>query len=72
MKYWNGAVSPYSSPMNSIGMKGESTTAAAARRSLAGETIVDRRSPSMRLPIWSWFCAKTTNCSPSRVFGGAP
>src|SRR5436853_331881 len=55
--------------MKSIGTNGERTTAAAARRSFAGETMAARRSPPMRLPIWSWFCAKTTNCAPSRVLG---
>ena len=39
------------------------TSAAAASAVPAGATRVDSRSPRGRLPIWSWFWAKTTKRS---------
>ena len=61
VKNRNGAVSPYSSPWKSSGVKGQKrTTAAATRRFSAGS-----RSPSARLPTWSWFCAQATIRGPS-------
>ena len=61
VKNWNGARSPYSSPMKSSGvLPAKSTIAKATRCASAG-----RRSPSARLPTWSWFCAQTTSRSGS-------
>ncbi len=68
VKNWNGAVSPYSSPMNSIGTYGDSSVQKAA----SGWTSAGRRSPKARLPTWSWFWSKTTNCSTRRSAAGAP
>jgi hypothetical protein len=67
-KNWKGAGSPYSSPIHSIGVKPDSRTvnAASRHRSAGG------RSPSARLPTWSWFWVKTTNCSGGRSPAGAP
>ena len=68
VKNWNGAVSPYSSPMNSIGVAGwKSRHSAATARTSGGS-----RSPSARLPTWSWFWSNTTNCSIGRSLAGAP
>ena len=49
-KNWNGAGSPYSSPMNSIGVNGESSVIRAASGRAGGGI----RSPNARLPTWSW------------------
>src|SRR5581483_7721120 len=58
-KYGNGARSPYSSPWNTSGTNGDRSTAAAARRDASAGREADRRSPAIRLPTWSWFCANT-------------
>ena len=61
VKNRNGAVSPYSSPWKSRGVKRlKRTTAAAIRRFAPGS-----RSPSARLPTWSWFCPHATIRAPS-------
>ena len=72
MKYWNGFVSPYSSPMKSSGTYGESSSSAAASLSWSGETSVDSRSPAARLPTWSWFWIATTKRSRGMPVDGAP
>ena len=62
VKYRNGAVSPYSSPMKSSGTNGDSSTAPAASfAALEARRSASSRSPSARLPTWSWFCEQTTN-----------
>ena len=66
VKNWNGAVSPYSSPMNSIGVNGDSRTHSAA----SGRTSAGSRSPNARLPTWSWFWSNTTNCVRRPVLAG--
>ena len=71
-KYGNGAISPYSSPMNSNGTWEERSTHAAASLSFSSETIVLSRSPAARLPTWSWFCAQTTKRQGGRSAAGAP
>ena len=38
MKYWNGAVSPYSSPMKSSGTNGDSSTTADASLTASSDT----------------------------------
>ena len=61
VKNWNGALSPYSSPWKSSGVNGlKRTTAAATRRFASGS-----RSPTARLPTWSWFWAHATMRAPS-------
>ena len=44
--------------MNSIGVNGDSSVQNAA----SGRACAGRRSPNARLPTWSWFWSKTTNC----------
>ena len=67
-KNGNGAVSPYSSPMNSSGVNGDSSTVAAAtsrwRWSYGG------RAPAGVLPTWSWLDVNTTKRSCGDVVGG--
>jgi hypothetical protein len=42
--------------MNSIGVNGEVSSRVAPTRSRPGDNDADIRSPTARLPIWSWFC----------------
>ena len=60
VKNWNGRRSPYSSPMKSSGVCGARR---ASRRRATRSASGGRRSPSARLPTWSWFCAQTTSRS---------
>ena len=67
-KNWNGAGSPYSSPMNSIGVNGESSmqnAASAAHR--RREPIAEGAVADLVVVL-----AKTTNCSGGRSPAGAP
>ena len=59
VKNWKGRRSPYSSPMNSSGVCGAKSSTAARRRS----SSAGRRSPTARLPTWSWFCEQTISRS---------
>ena len=65
-----------SSPMNSSGICGASSSSAIAASSASGSALAVRRSPKARLPIWSWFCRKSTNAvggrSPLGLPRGAP
>ena len=63
VKNWNGACSPYSSPMKSSGVCGAKRVTAARQRELVPPA---GRSPSARLPTWSWFCEQTTQRSGGR------
>ena len=72
VKYWNGAVSPYSSPMNRSGTAGVTKSNAAASFTASNDTIVLSRSPSARLPTWSWFCTLMMKRSPGRSALGVP
>ncbi len=59
--------------MNSIGVNGPSSTTAALTASAPGVSTRDGRSPSARLPTWSWFWEQTTKRRRSRPAGtGAP
>ena len=60
-------VEPHSSPMNISGGIGASSVIASAAASAASSACVDRRLPSGRFPIWSWFCRKLTKAD-----GGKP
>ena len=68
VKNWKGASSPYSSPMKSIGVNGLSRVQSAASGRAGGGI----RSPSARLPTWSWFWEQTTNWAGARSGAGAP
>ena len=61
VKNCHGVLAPYSSPMNSMGVKGwvMSHVAAAIARSTLMDWFI--RSPAARLPTWSWFCRNVTN-----------
>ena len=72
MKYWNGEVSPYSSPMNSSGSAGAENSSAAATFTAAKGAMVESRSPTARLPTWSWFCRQIVKRSPPRSALGVP
>src|SRR5687768_6456754 len=71
-KYGKGAGSPNSSPMKRSGTNGDVSKRAAASRSAFPSTSAVSRSPRIRLPIWSWFCVQTTNCSNRASGAGAP
>ncbi len=62
-----------SSPMNSNGVNGDTSTSAAAVARPPPSSVADVRSPCARLPTWSWFCELTTNAWPSVPAGtGCP
>ena len=42
--------------MNSIGVNGLVSTSVAPTASRPGERVAEIRSPTARLPIWSWSC----------------
>ena len=56
VKNCQGVLAPHSSPMNSIGVNGEVSTIVAPTASSPGERDAEIRSPTARLPIWSWSC----------------
>src|SRR5829696_8366153 len=68
LKNWNGARSPCSSPWKIIGANGDSSVQSAA----SARTPTGSRSPSARLPIWSWLALNTTKRSGARSPAGAP
>ena len=72
MKYWNGVLAPHSSPWNSSGTNGEVSSSAAATRSRPSLISAALRSPSARLPTWSWFWVQTTNRLPGSPAGDRP
>ena len=67
-KNWNGAVSPCSSPWKSIGVNG----ARSVQNAASGRAATGSRSPSARLPTWSWLEENTTNASGGSSSAGAP
>ena len=71
-KNGNGSRAPHSSPMNISGGAGASSVTASAASSAAGGASTDSRSPSARLPIWSWFCRKLTKAVAGRADVGSP
>ena len=54
----------HSSPIQSIGVNGEVSSSTAPTRSISGEVSSGSRSPTARLPTWSWFCRHTTKRQP--------
>jgi hypothetical protein len=52
--------------MNSIGGIGESSVTASAASIALVSASRSSRSPSARLPIWSWFCRKLTKAVGAR------
>ena len=71
-KNGNGVVAPHSSPMKSSGGDGARSRTAIAARSARGGTRAARRSPSARLPTWSWFWRKVTKAVGGRCALGSP
>ena len=71
-KNGNGTFDPHSSPMNSIGTVGASSVMASAASIASGVTMASSRSPSARLPIWSWFCRKLTKAAGGSSPLGSP
>src|SRR5581483_4096822 len=57
----NGVAAANSSPMKSIGGEGASSNTVIATSSAASEASREMRSPSARLPTWSWFWMNDTN-----------
>ena len=61
VKNCQGVEAPHSSPMKIIGVNGLSPVINAASLSWSGPRTSVSRSPSARLPIWSWLSAQTTS-----------
>ena len=61
MKNWNGVDAAHSSPWNSIGVNGPHSVSSAAHASWSSSSASVIRSPTARLPIWSWFWLQTTS-----------
>ena len=61
VKNWNGVDAAHSSPWNSIGVNGPVSVSSAAQASWSSSRESTMRSPTARLPTWSWFCAHTTS-----------
>ncbi len=61
VKNWNGDDAAHSSPWKSIGVNGPASVSSAAHASWSSSSASTIRSPTARLPIWSWFCAQTTS-----------
>ncbi len=72
LKNRNGVEAAHSSPMNSSGIAGASSSTALAACTAAGGASAEMRSPSARLPIWSWFCRKSTNAVAGSAALGSP
>ena len=71
-KNGKGVFEPHSSPMNSIGIAGASSMTARAASIAAVRALPSSRSPSGRLPIWSWFCRKLMKAIGESVPLGSP
>ena len=54
VKNCHGVEAAHSSPMNSMGVNGESTVSTAAIASPPSSSDCESRSPAARFPIWSW------------------
>ena len=61
MKNWNGVDAAHSSPWKSIGVNGPHSVSSAAQASWSSSSASVIRSPTARLPIWSWFWLETTS-----------
>ena len=61
MKNWNGVEAAHSSPWKSIGVNGPASVSIAAQTSWSSSRWAVSRSPTARLPIWSWFWLATTS-----------
>ena len=61
VKNWNGVVAAHSSPWNSIGVNGPQSVSSAAQASWSRSRASVIRSPTARLPTWSWFWLETTS-----------
>ncbi len=56
VKYCHGVDAAHSSPMNSMGVNADVITSAAPMACCPGVSSAPTRSPTARLPIWSWVC----------------
>ncbi len=61
VKNWNGVEAAHSSPWKSIGVNGPAIVSRAAQASWSSSSVSVIRSPTARLPIWSWFWLHTTS-----------
>ncbi len=60
VKNWNGVAAAHSSPWKSIGVNGPHRVSRAAQASWSSSSFSVIRSPTARLPTWSWFWLQTT------------